>query len=139
MCNFKRLGHLYLVENIGDNLVGADVVSLGFVCDADTVAENIVAYRNYVFGHYKAALVQECIGAGGAGQRNGGTGRCAERNQAGQVVQAVFRRETGGEYQVDSTTFWASMISRGWSTGRTTGRSRAIFWRMIIFSSSLVG
>ena len=76
------LGNLNLVEDFGDDFVGADVVRFGFVCHADAVAQDVVADGDDVFGDDVTALTQEGVCACGAGQGDGGTGRSAEGDDA---------------------------------------------------------
>jgi len=66
----RKLGHLNLVEDVGDYHVGSEVVGFGLVGQADAVTQYVVAYRDDVFGDYIAALVQERVCAGGFSQRN---------------------------------------------------------------------
>ena len=54
-------GYFDLVKDLGYYLIGGDVVCFGFICEADAVTQNIVAYGADIFGDYVAALMQECI------------------------------------------------------------------------------
>ena len=55
-------GHLNLVEYIGDDFVGGDVVGLGLVGDADAVTEHVVAYGADILGYHVSATAQESVG-----------------------------------------------------------------------------
>ena len=120
-------GHLYFVQNFGDDFIGGDVVGFSLVGKADAVAEYIVAHCAHILGNHIAALVKECIGAGGTCKRDGRTWRCSESDDAGEIVQAIFGGETGGENDVDDVTFNLSIISSGLRSGRTSFFSFEMF------------
>ena len=93
------------VENVRDNHVGGHVVGLGFVGQADTVAHHVVAYGDDVLRHNVAALVDEGIGAGGAGKRNRRARRGPEADVGFDFVEAVLLRRARGVDDIDDVAF----------------------------------
>ena len=102
-------GHLYLVEDFRDYLVGSDVVGLCFVGEADAVTEHIVANGTHILRDYITALAQEGIRTGGACQRYGGTGRRSECDDASKVVEPRIRQ--GKRVANTMSTIYRSIFS----------------------------
>ena len=64
-----------------------------------------MANRAHIFRNYVASAANECIGSGCTGKSDRRTGGASEANDVLKIAQAIFCRETSGEYDIDDVTF----------------------------------
>mgnify|MGYP002928535632 CR=1 FL=1 len=60
-----QLGYDYVVQDVGDDLLGGDVLGLGFVGESDAVTQYVVADGPHVLRNHVTPAADEGVGAGG--------------------------------------------------------------------------
>ena len=81
------LRHFHVVQDLADHVLGRHLFGFRLVGENDPVPEDVHADGPDVFRCHVGAMVQEGMGPGRPGQKDGGSGRRSEIDEVDQLVQ----------------------------------------------------